>query len=69
MRKILDHAFLNPDDVLNVEEGEDLFCTICENPLPQCFEDPEFRCERVFRSDTLLEHVELRGLWDSDMDG
>lgn len=56
---VLQMMYVDPDTLVNLEDGEKYICTVCDFEHKRCEVDPGYRCETARKMETEFKELEL----------
>lgn len=56
---VLQMMYMNPDDLVDLQSGEEYLCSVCDIEHKRCEIDPSYRCEAALKWETEFKELEL----------
>ncbi len=56
---VLQMMYMNPDELVDLESGEEFICTLCDLEHKRCEAEPDYRCEMARKMETEFKELEL----------
>ncbi len=56
---VLQMMYMDPDALMNLEDGEKYICTVCDFEYKRCEVEPGYRCETARKMQTEFKELEL----------
>lgn len=56
---LLQMMYQHPDELVDLESGEEYICSVCDMEHKRCEEEPDYRCEVARKRETELKELEL----------